>query len=300
MIDVSELTKQALETGGEKNIDLASKQEELNLRKAYLRRAIDSRRRAVFAKPIGNERSMKSRLTEAGSLQVKDKGKKSPLMRAAITGDAILMSMLLGAKLPDIQDRDANGLSAVNHAYVQGHYDLVGMMCQSGCENRFPLHYLYQIGAIRIIGFGRNLFNIRIRVDNKTTEAIKGVLLPGSIVHSMEENVQDMACTHPIEFEVPEFSYTVFDVNVVCTNAKKCVPRNTSTLNKATYDDPTLIKIIETMQGPSYTKGAMQAAVWAYKDKYTAEQIRTTVSSSTISPADILTAQQVLSRLGIK
>lgn len=255
----------------------------------------------MFAAKQGNIKAIEKIIQKGGDLSILDVKSRSPLMYAAFSGNSKVVDILTLANPKIITHRDIDGLTAANHAYVQGYKEIVDKIEDQGFNNRLPLHILDSLREVEVTGTGKDIKNVNIDLKNKTGEPKPGIVLPGTVFHSTD-NSQDMVCTEKFDFYLRPNGSFKSRVPVACVDGEKNIPREHNTFRGASYQDSDLIRIVNEMKG--CRPNSIQAAVWAYKNHYSAQEImnklrRGNAGRTVITQSNIREAKSVLDKLRI-
>lgn len=256
----------------------------------------------IYAAQQGNIKAIEKIIQKGGNPQLCDSKDRSALMYAAYSGNSRVVDILSIASPSNIFLRDKEGLTAINHAHLQGYKGIVERMNGEGVENRLPLHTMYRNKEVGIKGIGQDIRNLDLTVKSKTDNKSSGIILPGSVIHS-NDGSQDMVCTETIKFDLnPKGSFSS-NLKVACVDGNKPIPRSHNSFSRASYNDRNLIRIVNEMKGKD--PNSLQAAIWAYRNRYSSQEIRDKLrtgnaSRTVIKIANIAEAKEVLDKLGIR
>lgn len=255
----------------------------------------------MFAAKQGNVKAIEKIIQKGGDPLILDYESRSPLIYAAYSGNSKAVDILTLVSPKIVMHRDDEGLTAANYAYVEGHKEIVDKMEEQGFENRLPLHTLNKLGEVKVDGTGNNIKNINLDLNNNTRENKVGVVLPGTVFRS-NDGSQDMVCTEGVNFDLDPSGRFQSNVSVACVNGEKPIPRSHNTFGRASYKDSDLIKIVRKMKG--LDPNSLQAAIWAYKNNYSREELISKLregnaSRTVITEEHIKEAKGVLDELKI-
>ena len=169
----------------------------------------------------------------------------------------------------------------------------------------WDLHDLLARGLVRIEALGESITVLTVSISNLSDVDLK-VRIPKGTLFLASGHWQDMVTTDGVKISLPAKDSSRFRLPVACARAGLPIPRDSNGFREVVRAKGDLAKLMDSLaEGHGLSTLALQAAVWAVTDSYSASQVQDRlVDASTgekvITSVHLNKARQILEGAGFK